>query len=706
MAIAIMLSMATANGLFPTIQNIITDRYFQKWSDPDVKDTASRVVIVAMDDKSIDALGRFGNWPRRYYAQVVDKLREGHARVIALDVGFLTPEADDPIVADSFKQFIAVDPDELRRAGVPLQRHSVVSPVVGTPDLTARPHEIPSYPARLDPQPIYRDPAVTTIFGHVDVIPDSDGVIRHTPPIIRAGPEGNLYPSLALATTMAYTNSTQFGFSQTADGDLLALNRRVPIPLDDASMMIISYVGPPSHPRDPSSQTFTVVSFIDVMQGQVDPATFRDKAVFLGALDASGIADDYTVPTSEGIGKMSGVEIHANAFATMLSARFFADQQPAMTIGLIWILCIVTALTVFRLSILASAVVALLVGIGYYEGTQLYISYVYDPAGVAIPNIVYPEAALVITFIWVTIYRVVFEQAEVRATRGAMGKYLSPAILTEVLRDPDKLRLGGEKREMTALFTDIRGFTSISEKLDPEALVKLLNEYLTEMTDIVHKWEGVLDKYMGDAIMAWWGAPTDQPDHPYRACMTALEMRKELSVLHEGWAQTGVPKLEMGIGVNTGPMVYGNTGSKERFDFTVLGDAVNLASRLEGVNKEYGSNVIISQSTWDRVADRDLVVRFLDMIEVKGKTEPVGIYELIGVKDQVSEMYFDLIEAWDEAMALYRAREFGLAEQAFQRVLEIAATDGPATVYVQRCAELRVNPPEPEWDGVFVMTHK
>jgi adenylate cyclase len=403
---------------------------------------------------------------------------------------------------------------------------------------------------------------------------------------------------------------------------------------------------------------------------------------------------------------MHGVEMHANAFTTLVAARFFTEQQFPVTAGIIWLMALLTGLAAARLSIVPSALIAFAVGFVYMIGASAYVNVDWDVEGVAIPNVVYPPLALLLTFLCVTIYRVVFEQAETRATRSAMGKYLSPAILTEVLKDPDQLRLGGEKRVMTALFSDIRGFTSISEKLDPADLVALLNEYLSVMTDIVHKWEGVLDKYMGDAIMAWWGAPTDQPDHAYRGCMTALEMRAELAKLHATWTERGVPKLEMGVGLNTGPMVYGNTGSYERFDFTVLGDAVNLASRLEGVNKEYGSNVIISETTLAEAKDHDLVVRFLDKIEVKGKTEPVGIYELIGVAGSCAPHIPDLLAAWDTAMALYQARTFDLAEKAFERVLEIVPSDGPATVYAERCRELHERPPAPDWDGVFVMTHK
>jgi adenylate cyclase len=311
-----------------------------------------------------------------------------------------------------------------------------------------------------------------------------------------------------------------------------------------------------------------------------------------------------------------------------------------------------------------------------------------------------------LTFVVTAVSRVIFEQAETRATRSALGKYLSPAILNAVMRDPDQLRLGGEKRIMTVLFTVIRGFTSFAETLDPDQLVPLLNEYLGVMTNVVHRWEGVLDKYMGDAIMAWWGAPVEQPDHAYRACMAGLEMRTQLQLLHRRWEAAGIPLLEMGVGINTGPMVYGNTGSAERFDFTVLGDAVNLASRLEGANKEYGSNVIVSDASLDAAGDKRFVVRFLDVIEVKGKMQPAEIYELLGTVESVDSATVEMVNAWESAIGLYRAREFFYAEQAFQRILSANPGDGPAAVYVERCSALRESPPAEDWDGVFVMTHK
>jgi adenylate cyclase len=287
-----------------------------------------------------------------------------------------------------------------------------------------------------------------------------------------------------------------------------------------------------------------------------------------------------------------------------------------------------------------------------------------------------------------------------------MGKYLSPAVMTEVLKDPDSLKLGGQKIDMTVLFSDIRGFTSMSEKMDPTELVHFLNEYLTEMTNIVYEHEGVLDKYIGDAVMAFWGAPKHQPNHSELACRTAFHMMRRLRELRKGWEERGLPHLDIGVGINTGPMTVGNVGSKSRVDYTIIGDSVNLGSRLEATNKEYGTNIILSQSVLDQLGDT-FAVRFLDLIAVKGMKEAAPIYELIAPKDDATaQPKPGFLEQWEIAIGHYKAQRFDDARAAFQRVLELEPDDGPALAYVERCVEMAAAPPGEAWDGVFVMTHK
>jgi adenylate cyclase len=702
--LALILSVALANGALSTLQAASQDFFFFTFEGRGVKHKTDSVVIVAIDDRSMKELNRrFGEWPRTYYARVVDRLREGPARGIVFDVGFVEPHPDDEEVGAALSRFASMSFEELRAAGATGSPRIVISPRVGAPAYARRlqPGSPPIYPDLIDPQPAYLQ--ASTALGHVNQIPDEDGSIRSLPLLIQV--DGQDIPALSLVAAAAYTDKLRSPiYVDQENGGIMASGRF--IPTNAISMMIISFAGPPSPIESPDSQTFHTVSFVDVMEGRIPPATFRDKMVFLGLHDATGLMDAFQVPTSRDRSKMPGVEIHANAFVTIVSPRFFAPQQVPVTMAIVVFFCFATGLVIARFAILGGSVAVILAIALYFLGSLEYATRSWDPMGVALPNLVYPPLALVATFVTTAVARVIFEQAETRATRGALGKYLSPAILDAVMRDPDQLRLGGEKRVMTVLFTDIRGFTTFSESLDPERLVPLLNEYLGVMTNVVHRWQGVLDKYMGDAIMAWWGAPVDQPDHAYRACMAALEMRAQLHVLHERWAAAGIPLLEMGIGINTGPMVYGNTGSAERFDFTVLGDAVNLASRLEGANKEYGSNVIAAGATLDSAGDGRFVARFLDMIEVKGKTQPAEIYELLGVSDALDPTARRLATAWEAAIELYRARDFSLAEQAFRRILDANPTDGPARVYLERCEALRQNPPAADWDGVFVMTHK
>jgi adenylate cyclase len=317
---------------------------------------------------------------------------------------------------------------------------------------------------------------------------------------------------------------------------------------------------------------------------------------------------------------------------------------------------------------------------------------------------IYPVLTMLVIYLGITIYRYITEEREKKKIRGAFQYYLTASVINEMLKDPSKLKLGGDKKDLTVLFSDIRGFTTLSEKMTPEELVHLLNEYLTAMTNVVFHYDGLLDKYMGDAIMAVFGAPLDQPDHALRACRTALGMMDELKKLQQKWTLENKPALNIGIGINSGDMVVGNMGSDMRFDYTVMGDSVNLGSRLEGINKEYGSNIIISEYTYEAVKDL-FFCREMDAVRVKGKKQPVKIYELLcEMKD--AEKWKQPVSLFEEGLAKYKQGLWDEAIELFHKVLDIRPVDAPAHLYIERCEALKKNPPEGIWDGVFTMTRK
>jgi len=348
---------------------------------------------------------------------------------------------------------------------------------------------------------------------------------------------------------------------------------------------------------------------------------------------------------------------------------------------------------------LSSAAAAVVLLAAYLVGSQWLFVAFGMPVG-----LVYPLLAIGLTYSAISIQHYVVEEGEKRKIRDAFGLYLNPHLARLVSERPDMLALGGEKRELTVLFSDIRGFTTMSEQLEPEALVELLNEYFGKMTDVIFSQDGTLDKYIGDAIMAVWGAPVPQSDHAIRACQAALGMVRGLAALMADWRQRGLPELDIGIGINTGPMVVGNMGSARRLSYTVIGDNVNLGSRLEGLNKMYGSHIIASEATLQAVRGV-LVARELDLVRVKGKRLPVRIYEILATADE-RQRWQPLVRGFDAALAAYRAQRWDDAMFAFAAVLEKYPDDGPAQLYLERCRDMLAAPPESDWDGVTIMETK
>jgi adenylate cyclase len=303
----------------------------------------------------------------------------------------------------------------------------------------------------------------------------------------------------------------------------------------------------------------------------------------------------------------------------------------------------------------------------------------------------------------VALYRVLIEEQEKRKVRGAFQQYVSPEVIRRLLSDPERVK--PRKTEVSVLFSDIRGFTTISETLDAQTLADLLNSYLTEMTRIIFRHQGTLDKYIGDAVMAIWGAPFDEPNHAERCCLSAVSMLARLHELQAQWRAQGSPVLEIGVGINTGIASVGNMGSSLRYGYTALGDAVNLAARLEGLNKEYGTQILISEFTRRELRADQFLFREIDFIRVKGKLQPVTIYEILGprAKEQSGE---ELIALFGAAREAYKHRNWRAARAGWAEILQRWPEDGPSRAFLARCDEYIAEEPPVEWDGVYAMKHK
>ncbi|MBI4637849.1 MAG: adenylate/guanylate cyclase domain-containing protein [Candidatus Rokubacteria bacterium] len=660
-------------GFFSTGEVRMTDLLFKSRAP----ETARSTVIVGIDQRSYRALlprhGPMATWPRALHARALDALREAGARVVALDIFFDAPRPEDGELAAAMK-----------RAG------NVIAPVEaqGPRALDARPGVAQEFDVFVRPTPAIA--AAAAAEGFVNVTTDRDTVVRGLPLLLRAG--GEDVPALALTIVARFVRRPAVIDRPPADGWVHAAGRA--IPLGETGSMPINFLGPPSSPERGGS--FRIIPLIDVLDGTFDRAFVRDRIVLIG-LTIRGVDEHSTASTS--VTRMWGVEVLANAVETILGERYLRPLAPAVTVGLTVLLAVGTALLVAASRPVVAAV-AVLLGLGLYA---LIASVLFD--GGTVLNLVYPPGALLLGFAVVLVYQVVFEQREQRVIRGVIARYLSPSVSEWVLRDPERLRLGGETRDMTVLFCDLRDFTGLSRALDPQALVALLNEHMTAMTEVVFRHDGVLDKYVGDAIVAFWNAPMAQPDHARHACLTALDMIETLHTLHADWERRGVPKLELGIGINTGPMVVGNMGSRERLAYTVLGDTVNVASRLEGQSKEYRTRVVIGEATRAAAGD-DLEYRFLDVVAVKGRREPLRVYEVVGRAGRVDPGLAAILPRWEPGIALYRERRWSEAAAFFGELHAEAPGDGPTALYLRRSREFLATPPPADWDGVYVATNK
>jgi adenylate cyclase len=698
------------------------------------------VVIVAIDQKSQDLLGRWP-FPRSNFARAVDFLREAGARVVTFDVNFPQPDENSALMAlrqvrrgfealglqadknaafDAHLRSLEADADNDKKFADSLARFE--NAILGYFFLFQKEETLTQDQERVNeflnylsfqayPQVIHPEygkkqfegleavgvspnlPAFALVaknFGYFNVVPDSDGTVRREPVLVRF--QDNYYPSLDIATYLAYTNMSLDQVAVVFNPNGLERIDLGPhsLPVDPAGYAPIDYYGP--------AETFPTVSLAAVVQRTLPLGLFRDRIVLIGPT-ATGIADMAVTPFQQMA--FPGVEVHANFIDNLLRGSFIRRglRENLVDLAFLVLFSLVAGVVLSTMRPGPATRVVL-----YFLGVFLWLAYYLFAQHRVWIAVFSPTATLIVTYASIISYRILFEEREKKKVRGAFQQYVPPGLISQLLERPELLRLGGEEKPLTAMFSDIRGFTTLSEGLSPTALVELLNEYLSAMTEIIfHNW-GTLDKYIGDAIMAFWGAPYPQTDHALRACRAALQMVDKLLELQADWAAQGRPRIDIGVGINTGPMLVGNMGSSRRFNFTVMGDNVNLASRLEGINKQFGTRLIISEGTFAEVRG-EMVARELDLIRVKGKLKPVRIYELLGTADQ-QERFQDLLDRFQQGLAAYRSGNWEQACAVFGDLLAQYPHDAPSQILLERCRRLAEQPPEGEWDGVYVMKTK
>ncbi len=690
-----------------------------------------RIVIVDIDERSLQAEGRWP-WGRDKLALLVDQLFDRYQVAVAgFDIVFAEPDDSsglsqlEALAAGELNGNAAFEAAlrELRprlafdqRLAARLRDRPVVlgyyfsndGGTTGVPNLTvgALPRPVlaagtfsgrnirftrwTGHGANL---PELQAAAVSA--GHFNQLTDADGVARRVPMLAEFN--GAYYESLSLAVVRLLLGSPGIEPGYPAEAMLSRgysglewLNvGPLRLPVDELVTSYVPYRGPRG--------SFTYVSATDVLAGRVDRGLLEKRVVLVGT-SAPGLFDLRSTPVAP---VYPGVEIHANLIAGMLDGNI--RQRPPYVLGAEFLLLLGTGLLlVLWLPWLSPArATALFVGT---VALTLGINFVVWQYG----NLILPIAsgllliALLYTFNMAWGFFV--EARGKRQITGLFGQYVPPELVDEMARNPGRFSMEGDSRELSVLFTDVRGFTTISEGLDPKALSSLMNTFLTPLTRIIHRHRGTIDKYMGDAIMAFWGAPVDDPAHAANAVAAALEMQATLSALQPQFKERGWPPIRIGVGINTGRMSVGNMGSEIRLAYTVMGDAVNLASRLEGITKEYGADIIVGESVC-RAAPGFHYVE-LDRVRVKGKDEPVAIFEPIGRKGEVDQAVLDQAALFQKAVKLFRSQNWDLAEVQLLNLQKLAPGRKLYELYLERVAIYRADPPPADWDGVFVFQTK
>lgn len=677
------------------------------------------VAILDVDDQSLQEVGQWP-WPRTQIAQMTQKAMQAGAVAIAFDIIFsepdrLSPEkiardnadlpenvrgalmalpSNDEVLSQTFAQSrVVVGQTSVRSAASNTDDKAEMRPVPYAflgPDPTGFMQQFPDIVQNL---PEIEDAAAGR--GVFTVRPDPDGIYRRVPVVMTVQDEIRL--GLSIELLRVATGGDAFAIRSNEAGiDGVVVARQLIETAQDGT--IWNYFSPSSQAR--------YVSAADLLNDRVPPGRLAGHLVLVGT-SAIGLEDFRATPLGVA---MAGVEIHAQVLENILGQTLLTRPNYAIGLELVWItvlsLLIIALAPMMAARWLILATVTIVVG---YAGFAYFLFV--DRLQLLDPT--YPIIATVLTVMLMSTANYVREEVRRQQIRSAFGQYVSPDLVAQLSDNPDKLTLGGERRDLTILFSDVRGFTTISEEFkdDPAGLTTLMNRFLTVLSNAIMSENGTIDKFMGDAVMAFWNAPLDEPEHARRGCAAALKMLADVEALNqarlaEGEAGHEVHRIDVGIGLNTGSCVVGNMGSDTRFDYSALGDSVNLASRLEGQTKTYGVSIILGESTALAISESFAVIE-LDLIRVKGKTLPERIFGLLGGEEMASRPEFRMLKAAnDTALAAYRAQDWptardGLAElQRASEPLGLEMSDY-VQMHLARIELLDLEPPEADWDGVY-----
>jgi adenylate cyclase len=697
------------------------------------KKPGNAVVIAVIDEKSLDKEGRWP-WPRSKIAALINTLNKDGAKVIGVDIGFLEPDENSTIqVFDQLENKIEIlgiknnkladfinkgkmkaDNDlalakAIKNSSAPVilgyffhTNKATLNYQISQKEIDRRLMQIePSkYPLILfeDQKPEYSPflnayapetnldilTQATKFSGYFNTTPDQDGVFRWAPLIIQCGK--NIFPPLSIQSVWNYLDRPQLMVKVVIYGvEGIQMGKQF-IPTDEYGRILVNYLGPP--------KTFPYVSITDILHNKYQKGIFKKKIVLVGAT-AEGIYDARNTPFST---VHPGIEIHANIINSILKNDFLKIPKKANVYSLLAIMVFggLVGFVLPRLNAVKGAIFAL----GLFSGFIFLSCWLFTQFGVWL-NMVYPILAFLIAYISITVFHYFTEERQRKEIKSAFSRYAPSNVVNEISHNPDKLKLGGEEREISVLFCDLAGFTKYSEIYEPNAMIQIISEYFNEMTEQVFAFEGLLKEYVGDELMAIFGAPLEQKDHAKRACLTALAMRDRLRVLRPIWEGKGRPSLRARTGVNSGTMLVGNVGSKYRFSYGALGDNVNLGSRLEGINKIYGTETLIGENT-AKLVEGSFLLREIDFVRVKGKEKPVRIYELLGTSNTVlPEKTEKAFYYYAEGLDAYRSQCWADAIDLFKKGQELYNVDKSFEVMSLRCRINQSQPPQADWDGAF-----